>query len=624
MKNFGTLNCIYYRGVISGGGSINILMKKITAVFSAAVMLAAMGVSVSADKASDRTNKNIWINERGGWRYILSNGEAAAEKPYKINGVIYDFSYPGYYIGKYTGWIKENDVSRRYSNGVPYTGWVKNREDGAYSYCLDGYRVTGDHQIDNKIYTFDKDGKYTGVSRTPVLTAKCDGVVSTDSDVINLTVIGTDDEKCFGEPYIMERWENGKWAEVEHISVHAVYSTLKRSGGSKSFAFSPQKKFTAGYYRIAFQSWDEDNFEETNENFYAVFEVFPDVTVEMSEESYISDGTNDICVKTVVNINSQKLAEYYSVHTGEIGINVMYNNMKNWVSCTTFEQEYEADLYEAGQPLTVIFTNYIPAIDRAAYGRSVVTMGGKKYSSGFFIDRMRAEPWLDEYSLKSKDLTVCFTVYNETDKSQRVDSLIYKFEEFKDGKWTVVPYAPDLERSGYSKEILDKGGKMAVELHLSDHYNVSALSPGKYRAWIDNYGYVYFDLTDKEPDHSLTPYEKLSMDTVKKIELHFSYGLVHEDTAVYTGNDMRLPMTYLRQLRVGETIKDPADWDGGSFWVVIFYKNGSKEKIEFRTYNEIVYKGKPTYCSEYPYRALNDLMIETLDLDKDFYGYRHS
>ncbi|MCH5347698.1 MAG: hypothetical protein J1E40_00115 [Oscillospiraceae bacterium] len=606
------------------------LVKRFAAVLAAAMMTAsAAGASVYADmEIEEEQYKSIWLKNDDGWRYFLSDGKAAAGKPYKIDGVVYDFSNSGYELGKHAGWIKENGVSRRYNDGLPYTGWVQSRKTGTYNYCLDGYKVTGDHQTDDKIYSFDDKGIYTGVSKVPALTAKCDDVVSSDSDVINLTVTGTDMEKCFGEPYIMERWENGNWAEVEHRSVHAAYSTLKRSGGSKSFAFSPQKykNLAEGYYRIAFQSWDEDNFEETKENFYAVFEVVPPITVETSEEVYLFDGIHDVQVKTIVTINSRGLAEYYYSHTDELGVDIMYNDrVYGWMSYKKSDEiEWESDLYEEGQPLEIIFTDSVPAVNLTGHNRVIITTKDGKCKSDFRIDRLRAEIWLEEYSLKSDDLTICFTVFNETEKSCRIDTRIYQFEEFKNDNWTVVDGAPDIEASGYSWETLEKGQRITVEFPLSDYYDVSALKKGKYRVLIENYGYVYFDLVDDESDNNKTPYEKLSMDAVEKIELHLLRGEfpVQHETAVFTGNDMRRPMTYLKQLWVGDTIKDPDIADGSSFYAVIFYKDGSEEKIIFIENNVIVYKENYKSCSPYIYGALKDLLIEALDLDENFYGYR--
>ncbi|MCH5347694.1 MAG: hypothetical protein J1E40_00095 [Oscillospiraceae bacterium] len=186
------------------------------------------------------------------------------------------------YADKTNGWVKEDGVSRRYSSGSPYTGWLKNK-DGSKKYVLDGYLVKGYFTIGSKTYNFGEDGTYTGEKFTPPVIGECKDDILPTTDKITVTISTTDNSgKKYGaaEPYKMERWEKGLWVDcmdessmygVDDVSLGVSYE--KGNTGT----FYPQaytgNNFSEGYYRITFPAWEEENREGTWHIVYTVFQV---------------------------------------------------------------------------------------------------------------------------------------------------------------------------------------------------------------------------------------------------------------------------------------------------------------------------------------------------------------
>lgn len=185
------------------------------------------------------------------------------------------------YADKTNGWVKEDGVSRRYSSGSPYTGWLKNN-DGSKKYCLDGYLMTGDFQIGKYVYSFGKDGTYTGEKQIPLFSADCGGVVPTDTKALKIRLSINDNsgkEYFTGNPDKMERWEKGQWVNcIETDYATEDVGILLSSDDNFSYAnFYPVqyagKNFTAGYYRLTFTVGEDENYSQTKQNYYAVFEA---------------------------------------------------------------------------------------------------------------------------------------------------------------------------------------------------------------------------------------------------------------------------------------------------------------------------------------------------------------
>ncbi|MCH5193000.1 MAG: hypothetical protein J1F11_03495 [Oscillospiraceae bacterium] len=628
------------------------LAKRFAAVLAAVMIVQTAGASVYADKASATAGtstasdavsskkavyKNGWQRGEIGWRYILPDGKAAERDPYKIDGVIYDFSYNGYAIEKYTGWIKENGVSRRYSSGVPYTGWTKNK-DGTKKYCLDGYAVTGDHQIGNKIYTFDKDGKYTGKSRTSVLTADCGEKVSSDAEKIRITVTAHDEkggEYAPGDPYRLERWEKGKWTDcigkdVKYSRAEIVDIISGLDGQCEPnysiVTFDPQfytnNNFKEGYYRFVFSEgkWSGGTFASDSQDFYGMFEVVPPVTIETSEEIYITDSL-DTQIETILKFNSEKLGKNYSQYIDDVKIEIMSMTPNGWKALDPDNSKLKPywSYYCENEILTDMhFVNYISASDTAAgYCKSVVTVDGKKYEKTFRTDGLDVDFWLDEYSLKSEDLTIWFTLSNNTEKDIRDRSEeLFEIYEKKDGEWSVVDNPLTVDWVSEEK-YLRPGERRAVGFPLGIYFLKDKLKPGRYALNIPGHGFAEFKLTDKEPDYSSMPYAELPETGIEKVTIsEYGCGSIDEllHKAEWTGSDGRTAVRYLKQTVIDPKHEAIVDVAGNTpLEINIKYTDGTEETALFCTPDRLSYSDKIVSCGREPYYALWDMMNNDLN-----------
>ena len=302
------------------------LTKSLTAFLAAAVMtVSASGISAFATPAPEP--QAGWEKRNDGWAYYDSNKyEFVSGKNFAVEGILYSFDENGICIKEYSGLIKENGVKRRYNKGIPYTGWTKNKNDNSRKYYLDGYPVTGDFPIEGKVYSFDKNGIYTGENTVPVLVADCGEKISSDTDKFRITVTAHDEKGnsyAAGEPVRMERWEKGKW--VDCIGADVEYSQNESMAVINGIegecfpnydvvSFEPQKytgnRFKEGYYRLVFTYWKssgDGKMELSDKEFYAVFRVVPPVEVSMSEEIYKIADSRNIDVWAYIDINSEKL-----------------------------------------------------------------------------------------------------------------------------------------------------------------------------------------------------------------------------------------------------------------------------------------------------------------------------
>lgn len=621
------------------------LTKRLTAFLAAAVMtVSATGISAFADNSTNESGlKNIWMkSEEGGyWQYLLSDGTAASRSPRKINGIVYDFSYPGTCLGKYSGMVKEKGVPRRYQDGLPYTGWTKGK-DGSRKYYLDGYSVAGDLPIGKKVYSFDKNGIYTE-SKKAVLTAAVAGTITTDTDKLAVTISTTDKsgkEYAAGNPYKMERWEKGKWVDCKgNDEIYGIndVALLFSYGKSNTGTFYPQdytgKNFTEGYYRIALSCWEDGRYDATEQEVYAVFEVLPPVSVDLRGDYSIPDGTFDVKFTTDVIIYSEKLQEYYSQHTDEIGLNIMLNGKGGWkeVKFDDSETTILLEVYENGEPvkpMKIYLQNAVPDVSEAGHYRSVVTVDGKEYKKDFLINKLHSESWLDEYYLKDDRLTAYFTLFNDTEKDMKIYPYVYDILEKKNDVWSWInkPDDAEFEPSG-EKIILKAGEKIALQYNIYENYDVSELKAGTYAAYIGGWGYAEFKLTNKKPDTSKMPYANLSLDNIKNVKITHEYW-EKKISADFTGNEARNIVSMLRQIVItGDDTEGFGNVEGGSeLKVKITYGDGKTKTVTIIDAADTVleYNGEYFWCGRNPYRALNDLLIEKSGIDKNYYGYRHS
>lgn len=161
---------------------------------------------------------------------------------------------------KAEGWVKEDGVSRRYHEGVPYTGWLKNK-DGAMKYTLDGYLVKDEIQKGKYSYfSPDKDGRLTG--KAPLnISAKVEGKITSDTETITikLTKLTDGSTQSFGAPALLERWEKGQWVDCfadldGNVPMTMELYSMSKKGETLDLEFYSLARtgynLTPGFYRI--------------------------------------------------------------------------------------------------------------------------------------------------------------------------------------------------------------------------------------------------------------------------------------------------------------------------------------------------------------------------------------
>lgn len=630
-------------------------LRLLTAIFTAAVMTVSAAGTVFALTDTASADENAapkytgWVSDENGWQY-LSEGIPCTSGSLRIDGVYYRFSLNGYCIGTVTGWSGK----RYYRGGLPHTGWLGDGKDRQY--CLNGYPVTGDFQIEDTVYSFDRKGIYTGESEPAVMTASCAEAVSVDAEKISIIVKhnGGSREYLVGNPEKMERWENGKWKRCGKSSKYAVDDigmiidgTDDCSPNSAAVAFYPNRymggDMPAGYYRIAVPCGESNNYSKTKKDVYAVFKAVPAVKAEMSEQIYIADSAKNTAIGITANINSEKDTLKAEKIINSIKLEVQEKTVSGWETCENFG-------YAAGYPdkenKIEISGEFFPGTGQAGYYRAVLNAGGKDYITHFRIDNIWATPWLDEYSLKSDDITVSFNVRNRYEKPVNIcDDLLRLFKK-ENGEWTDMWDTAgrfDCVEIDPSYTALEKG-RTTMNFDLSKYYDTSKLTEGDYAVLIDGIGYAGFRLADDEPSVKELPFKDLKSEDIKEIQLIYvnssmdvktvlrggsgkitntvseedQYGSTKATAVVKDDKQLERVIDYLRQFRLGEAYTKKDTYCGGTVSVVVRYKNNTKKTLDF-TYSEIAtYNGRSKYnCDEMLYLAADDIIEET---NKEYYA----
>lgn len=237
------------------------IKKTISAIMAAAVIFGTAATPVSADKLKT------------------------------TDGVIYKYDDDSNLIGEFSGWAKTDGISRRYADGKPYTGWLKNK-DGSYKYVLDGYIVKGEMPIKNKVYTFDENGVMTGQKKA-VLSLDWDEDEGTAMLEFELTplVYG---EYGYGNPEKLERWENGEWVDclgVENYVVTDEEHLISFQDCEQEvhiFGFSPKayigNEITPGTYRLTLTGINESSGAAKEDKIFKIYCIFT-----VPESTWIDD-----------------------------------------------------------------------------------------------------------------------------------------------------------------------------------------------------------------------------------------------------------------------------------------------------------------------------------------------
>lgn len=227
------------------------IKKTISAIMAAAVIFSTATVPVSADKLKVE------------------------------DGIIYKYDDDSNLIGKYSGWAKTDGISRRYVDGISYTGWLKNM-DGTYKYVLDGFLVKGEMPIKNKVYTFDENGVMTSQKKADIIVARDENAglspITVEAQATHLGKFG------MGEAEKLERWENGEWIDclgVDGYIVNSSESLLNYTDCEidvNIMFFEPKEyiggDITAGTYRLTFKAIEYKADGQRNDfDVYCIFNI---------------------------------------------------------------------------------------------------------------------------------------------------------------------------------------------------------------------------------------------------------------------------------------------------------------------------------------------------------------
>ena len=309
--------------------------------FSGLVGMSGMEVSVKYEDGSEKTvifrnTDMLFYNETVVW---------CNKEPYtEIRDILYkalnDLPEDDIRYEKRSGWFKLDGVKRRYNKGLPYTGWLKNK-DGSRKYCLDGYLMTGEFQIGKYIYSFGEDGIYTGNKTLSPLTGSC-GKVSTDAVGSKIKVTLNDKSgKSYGvaSPYTIERWQNGSWVNWTDDETITDYSDVilnsDKTTGIVYFypGWFTLHAFSAGYYRVTLPV-RVDGSSSAGQDIHVVFEAVPPVQVRTSQDVYKIDKGDDVPnieVWVSIDINSEKLKNKESIENITVRINKDSGNSRDIV-----------------------------------------------------------------------------------------------------------------------------------------------------------------------------------------------------------------------------------------------------------------------------------------------------
>ena len=608
------------------------LAGKLAAVLAAAVMtVLAAGISVSADTEADTPKYTGWVSDKNGWQY-LEDGVPYKGKPYKIDGVYYEFSEDGYCEGKYWGWLKKE---RCYWRGVPYTGWeelyTELNEYGYYDpigsvYCINGYPMKGevrrDGRRDGEIYRFDKN--ISSSNEKPYyyeLDADCAPKISVDAEEILITVNSENYnsyEHIVGSPEKMERLKNGKWESCGNPSEYAVddaeyviCGTDDNSPDSATMTFYPKRymggNMPAGFYRIIIPY--VGGYSNEKKEVYAIFEAVPPIEVSMPEEPYLADDAGNTEMSILVKTYSEKKALQPEALADSLKLELMKKTVSGWESCKINGYSTGYTDNENELKIDVKFTA------DAEYYKAVLNFGGKDYSITFRTVTPTLTTWLEEYSLKSDDIAVSFTVYNELDDPVKIRTdLIYLYKK-ENGKWTAVQDKTELYPAEVTPQYttLNAYYKTALTFDLSDLYDTSKLEAGNYAVFVGGVGYAEFRLTDKEPKSDKLLFESLKAEDIKEIQLIWHSASLKDLKSSFTkGKYFDRSLDHLRQLKFKRAYEQYSpEFDNFSLDVVVRLNGGKKMTLKFYDPDAAIYNGGTVYtCNWQIYYALKELLFE--------------
>ncbi len=578
--------------------------RKFAAISAAVVMaVSAFGANTSAFELREDL-ADSWVMTDNGWVFVMPDGNDAVNRLLKIDGVMYKFGSRAHDYERYSGWTKSSDgTRRRYADGLPYTGWLKYK-NGQRRYCLDGYIATSNMQIGDYLYTFDKDGFYTGKVALTLIT-NCDKLASSDTETIRVALKNLDGRDYnFGVLSSMERWEKGEWVNCwgdwvgengEVLAFPSIGLSLNEKGDMTELDFPPQLytnyNFTEGYYRIPIGSWI-GNYKNQYEC-YATFQVVPPVEISFPEYTNRKDiYFADEKFTTYIKVNSDEM-------DGMIAHSTIYKmTVDGWTDLCELtkddEKPFKANKYMIDGRGR--FQNHSDITTGQGYYKRVVTVDGQKYEKYFCIqNKLRAVPWFEDYSIKDENLTICLDVSSSCDSNfTTTDVNIYHLYKRENGKWKQVPPDRKIDISS-PKRTVEKNEAMVVYAHISEMYDVSKLEVNghgtEYAVYVDGYGYVPFILNTVKPIKERYPFADLDVDDIEQVE-----------SIVHVGDDMKAVSSREEDIKniaavlkhieiIEETNGYPKDIVGAGHTIRLTHKDGSVTECGIFE-NTLKYNGK--------------------------------
>lgn len=598
--------------------------RHITAILTAAVItLSAAGTVSAHDK--EVLQYTGWVTSGEYWQYLV-DGE-----PYvgvhKVDGLMCYFT--GYYMGAYSGW--KND--RFYKDGLPFTGWTDNGRSNEMReeyYCVGGCKVTGDFPVGGKIYSFDKNGRYTGKSRDARVIVSCGEKISDDAEKITFTIENLNDEsRKFKIAKSFEYLKNGKWVSCKNGTVFysALDKGLSKKGGKLSFEVDVQEyarnKFKEGFYRLPVTCGEE--------TYYAVFEAVAPIEVKSAKDEYVFgnyDGSLAIKPANTINLNltvySAKEELQTDIIKDKIRVKIEQKTQNGWEAV----EDIGYDIAVGSEKNSLTITPYFYS-DEGHY-RAAVIVGGKKYTETFRIRNHIAAPWLDEYDLNDDDITISFNVGNTSDETITVDTNVTMLYKKCGGKYSIYEGVWETAASenftgefDIAEKELKSKKHITVNFDLSHYYDTSKLEAGEYAVRIDGIGFAEFTLTDKPREKNL-PFKDLKAEDVKEIIIEDNAWSLRQTAAIKPGSakteitdtdksewreitasaqssdHLNRSIAYLRQFEVKDRYRNYDDgYVGGNSSITVVYKDGTKTELFFQVSDAVRLDGKWYHCGGY-------------------------
>ena len=578
--------------------------RKFAAISAAVVMsVSAFGANISAFELREDF-ADSWVMTDKGWVFVMPDGNDAVNRLLKIDGVMYKFGSRAHDYERYNGWTKSSDgIKRRYADGLPYTGWLKYK-NGQRRYCLDGYIATSNMQIGDYLYTFDKDGFYTGKSALTLIT-NCDKLASSDTETIRVALKNLDGrDYSFGVLSSMERWEKGEWINCwgdwkgengEELAFPSIGFSLNEKGDTTELDFLPQLytnyNLTEGYYRIPIGSWIGDY--KNQYECYATFQVVPPVEISFPEyvnrkDIYFADER----FTTYIKVNSDEL-------DGMIAHSTIYKmTADGWTDLCELtkddEKPFKANRYMIDGRGR--FQNHSDITTGQGYYKRVVTIDGQKYEKHFCIqNKLMVVPWFEDYSIKDENLTVCLDVSSSCDSSfTAADVNIYYLYEKEDGKWKRI--SPDRKIDISSpKRTVEKNEAMVVYAYISEMYDISKLEAKMYAVFVDGYGYVPFTLDNDNLSKTVYPFTDLDADDIEQVESIVHVGSTDADNMNVVSSreeDIKNIAAVLKHINITEETNGyPKDIAGAGHTIRLTHKDGGITECGLFA-NTLKYNGK--------------------------------